>query len=279
MYESPDEAASIRHLLALGYVDPDIALAREAALRSQLEAEFQQAVSRYRAGEFQDAKRRFEQLTNDDPNWVAPRQLLAEIHYRTGDGAAAQLQLEWLTLHGVEHPRLALIAGALALANRDFSQALEALEYASFVEPELPSVQTLLGTVLLRQGELDKAEKALQTAIQQRPTDAVGYDCLAAIAILRGDFEVAANFALESLEHDLQSFRAHYHLGIALAHLDRPDEAIVALETAARVDTSRAAPYYWLSKLASRHLGDNARAAQYRKAGGEVIRLRRDRKV
>ena len=135
-----------------------------------------------------------ETLAVDDPDWVAPHQLLADIYYRAGLLEKSQSQIDWLAEHAVEHPRYSLIAGALALSRREFDTALEALEYASFVEPELPSVQTLLGTTLLRKGKVDAAEIALQTAIHQRPTDAIAYDGLAAIAILRGEFEVAATF-------------------------------------------------------------------------------------
>ena len=133
--------------------------AREAARRRQLEAEFQDAIKRFKRGELDDAAQQFAKLTADDPDWVAPRQLLAEIYYRTGRLAAARLQLDWLAEHGVEHPRLALIAGALALACRDFVAALEPLEYAAFVEPDLPSVHTLLGMVLLRQHRWDLAHR------------------------------------------------------------------------------------------------------------------------
>lgn len=250
--------------------------AREAALHRQLEVELHDATKRYAQGNVVEAENLLEKLAVDDPDWIAPRQLLAEIHYRTGRLADAKSQLDWLAEHGVEHPRLALVAGAIALARRDFATALDALEYAGHVEPSLPSVHTLLGTVLLRLGRLDGAGQSFQKAVQQNPSDAIAYDGLAEIHIRRKEFEDAANFALESLEHDMQLFVAHYHLGLALANLERPHEAIAALETSAGINPRRAAPYYWLSRIAAQQLGDAVRAARYREIGREVIRRRRE---
>jgi predicted Zn-dependent protease len=276
MYEPRDDE-SVRHLQALGYVDPLASAARDAAVRRELDAEFQQALKRYEEGDIQEAGRRCEQLIADDPDWVAPRQLLAEALYRIGRWADAQLQLDWLTVHGVEHPRLALIAGAIALAKRDFSTALEVLKYAAHVEPTLPSVHTLLGTVYRRLGELDKAEDAFLMGTTRNPADAHALEGLAAIDIRRSDFSVAANFALEALDRDMQLFSAHYRLGVALAHLDRPHEAISAFEMSAKTNGRIAAPYYWLSRVAANQLNDPALAQQFRDRGREVIRRRRNK--
>jgi predicted Zn-dependent protease len=278
MYEPRNDDEAVRHLLELGYIDPDILGARAAALRRQLEAEFQQALKAYERGDVEQAGRQFEQLIVDDPNWVAPRQLLAEIHYRNGRRDEARLQLDWLTLHGVEHPRLALITGAIALAGRDFDTALGALKYAAHVEPTLPSVHMLLGTISRRLGKLDQAEHAFQTALSRNPTDSQALDGLAAICLQRHDFADAADRALEALDHDMNMFSAHYHLGIALAHLGRPQDAIVALEMSARLNATAAAPYYWLEQIAANHLNDPARASQYRERGRVIIRRRRQQR-
>jgi tetratricopeptide (TPR) repeat protein len=269
-----DENDSVRHLIELGYDDPDAVAAREAAVRRQLEAEFQDAAKRYSRGDIEEAGRLFEKLAVDDPDWTAPRQVLAEIYYRAGRLADAQLQLGWLAEHGVEHPRLALIAGAVALSHREFIVALEALDYAAFVEPNLPSVHTLLGMVLLRLGQSEAAQSSFTKAIERNPADVNAYDGMAAICIQRGEFEEAANFALEALAHDMQLFRAHYHLGVALSKLNRLHESIAALETAAKMDVNSAAPYYWLSRIAQKQLADPHRAAEYLDKGRAVIRRR-----
>jgi len=111
---------------------------------------------------------------------------------------------------------------------------------------------------------VDEAKLAFDRALSQRPTDAQALDGLAAVYLRQSNFAEAANAALEALEQDMQLFRAHYHLGVALAHLDRPNEAITALETSTKLSPISAAPYYWLDRIADRQLADRDRARQYR---------------
>jgi predicted Zn-dependent protease len=252
---------------------------REAGLRLQLEAELQQARQQLSRGDIQEAQRALEQLAANDPQWIAPRPLLAETYYRAGRLAEARSQLDWLAEHAVEHPRLSLIAGAIALSRREYAAALEELEYACYVEPTLPSIHRLLGMALVRLGEWNRAEDSFRNAISQNSDDAVAYDSLAAIRIRRGRFEEAANLALEAVERDIQLFAAHYHLGIALMNIGRGKEAITALETAAKMDPNRAAPYYWLSRIAAEQLGDSVQASRYRDAGRNVVRRQRKRRA
>jgi tetratricopeptide (TPR) repeat protein len=273
-----DDDHSVRHLIELGYIDPDEIVARGAAARRQRDVELARAVELTSQGNLHEAAALTEKLATDNPDWVAPRQLLAELRYRAGRFSEAKAEHDWLTYHGVEHPRLALIAGAMALNRRDLPAALEELEYARYVEPKLPSVHTLCGTALARLGRFDEAADAFRHAIEQTPSDARALDGLAAIGLCQGRFEEAADWALQALEHNLQLFRAHYHLGVALMHLNRPHEALQALETSARVDPLRRAPFYWLSRIAQRTLNDPALAARYRQRGRDVIRGRRNRR-
>ena len=119
----------------------------------------------------------------------------------------------------MDHPRLALIRAGIALTRREVQTALVELQYARQVEPNLPSVHTLLGTVLFRLGRLDDAEDAFREAVQQNPADARARDGLAAVFLRHGEYEDAADWALCALEQDMQLFSAHYHLGVALAYL------------------------------------------------------------
>jgi tetratricopeptide (TPR) repeat protein len=269
---------SVRHLFELGYVDPVAEAARESSLRDLLESELSYAASLRKHQRYEEAVAVLEKLTRDDPDWISPHQMLAEIHFRLGKWSKAQVQLDWLTYHGVERPRLAMMSGALAIAKRDLPAAVELLEYARHLEPDLPGVQTLYATALLRQGKLTLAADSFQDALQRNPNDARALDGVAAICLRTNDFEGAADWALRSLEQNMQLSQAHFHLGVALAHLDRSNEAIAAFETFARLEPDRAAPYYWLARLAERQVGDFARAQNYRMSAKQILCRRRARR-
>jgi tetratricopeptide (TPR) repeat protein len=272
-----DEDASVRHLLELGYVDPLDSAAEAIARRRELKSKLDQAVELKREGRSQEAAALLVQISADDPEWVAPHLLLAEIHYSAGEWDAVEARLEWLTHHGVDEPRSALVAAGTALAHREMQRALEQAEFACCADATLRSSNTVLGSILLRLGRLDDAEDAFRRAVEQDPNDAHARDGLAAVYLIHREYDDAADWALRALEQDMRLFSAHYHLGLALAGLDRPHDAIAALETAARVDSRRTAPFYWMSRIASDKLGDEPRSAEYRKRAKTVIRQRRGR--
>jgi tetratricopeptide (TPR) repeat protein len=277
--EQPDEHEAVRHLIELGYVDPAEVALREAALRRQLEAELQQAITATKQGRVAEALASLERLKVDDPNWIAPHQLLAEIHYRSGRLDQAQTELVWLEQHAVENPRLSMLAAGIAIVRHEFAAALELLEYAAHVDPALPLVHTTRGNVLLRLGQVERAHEAFKCALRQNEADADALDGMATLCLIAGDYEAAADWALSAVEKNMQCSRAHYHLGLALSQIERPAEALAAFEAALRTDPRRAAPYYWMSRVARQQLNDRERAEDYLAEGRQLLRQQRERRA
>jgi tetratricopeptide (TPR) repeat protein len=277
--EQHDEHEAVRHLIELGYVDPVEVALREAALRRQLEAELQQAITATKQGHVAEAVASLERLKIDDPNWVAPHQLLAEIHYRSGRREEAQAELVWLEHHAIENPRQSLLAAGIAIMRREFAAALELLEYAGHVDPALPSVHSTHGSVLLRLGKVERAHEAFERALVQNGDDAQALDGLAAICLVQGNYEAAADWALSAVEKNMQYSRAHYHLGVALSKVERPAEALAAFEASSRTDPSRVAPYRLMSQIARQQLHDRQRSENYLAQGRQLLRRRRERRA
>jgi tetratricopeptide (TPR) repeat protein len=272
-----DDESSVQHLIELGYVDPDEAAAVEASRRRQQQDEFKRAAELAVGNQLDDAAKVLEVLSAEDPNWAAPRQLLAEVHYRAARFNDAQSQLDWLTYHGVESPRLALLAGAIALRRREIVLAIELLEYAAHVEPDLPSVHRLFGTALLRAGRVNEAADSFGEAVRRNVADVRALDGMAAACLRLAKFEEAADWSLRALEHDMHLFDAHCHLGLALAGLNRSEDALRALEASAKVDPNRSGPFRWMAKIAREQLNDPERAAGYLQSGRALTRQRRNR--
>ncbi len=274
-----DQDEAVRHLVELGYEDPADAAAREAQLRRRASNSLRNAIELHKAGQSEEAVANLVQLAAEDEAWAAPHRQLAAIHYGAGRFDDAQVELNWLTYHGVEHARLALLSGGIALMRRRLGEAREYFEYAAFVDPTLPGVHSLLGVTLLRLNQIAAAEQAFERAIEKNPADVRALDGLASVCLRNGDYEEAAEYALNALEHDMQFFRAHYHLGIALQCMGRPAEAITAFETVVRLDTNRSAPFHWLSRIAADELRDEIRSAAYREQGKRAIRIRRQNRA
>jgi tetratricopeptide (TPR) repeat protein len=273
-----DDESSVYHLVELGYVDPDETAAREASRRRQQHSEFKNAAELSAGIKLDEAAQILEALCADDPNWIAPRQLLAEVRFRAGQFSEAQATLDWLTCNGVESPRLSLLAGTIALGRREIASAIELLEYAAYVEPDLPGIHRLLGTALLRAARVSEAADTFHEAVRRNRTEARALDGLAVVCLRQAKFDDAADWALQALDHDMHLFEAHFHLGLALAGLNRPDDALKALESSSKVDPNRIAPYRWMAKIVHEQLDDFERAQCFIERGREVIRQRRNRR-
>ena len=208
-------------------------------LRRELEAEFQQALKPFERGDLQEAADQFEKLAADDPNWVAPRQLLAEIYYRLGDLARPQnnssgsrcTPLSIRTSSDFRHYR-----ARQARHGRSFGR----FEVCRVYDPNLPSVHTLLGTLLpARPFERGQSIERQSLSARLTHTRSTAWPAFTSRIELRGRGRRRAR----GPGPRYAAFSPHYHLGVALAHLDRPDDAITAFETSAKVNPNSAAPF------------------------------------
>ena len=257
------EDRSVQHLVELGYTDPTESTFAQAERRRQLRDKLRDAVELIQQGRAAEAVGHLERLAAADEEWAAPRRLLAEVHFFSGNISAAGPYVDWLALRNVVTPRLSLVTAAVAMQRGQWRSALVELEYGSHEDSSQPGMATMLGTAQALLGRWDEAEKSFENAVRLNAGDAAALDGLAAAALRRKDYQAAAHRALEALEHDMQLSRAHLHLGVALSHLNRPDAAAEALATCAKLEPERAAPLYLLSRLA-RARGDVAGAGRYR---------------
>ena len=273
---SPEELASVQHLIELGYEDP---LAVAAHQRRQAR-EFDEAVKRAQAwieaGQFPDAIDCLNHLVEKTPASPEPRWLLARAYFRSGELDAAAGALEWLQWHGFEQAEFAVLRGMIALRRRAFREAIEQAEYASCLRHPLPAAELILGEAFFRIGELECAAAAYRRALQADEQDAAALAGLAAVSLRSGAYEEAVDRALQALEQNIQLPSTHYRLGLALMHLGRHGEAIAALEAAARMAPQLAGPHRWLARI--HEATGNASAAEHRELGRRIVARRRVRR-
>ena len=274
-----EELDRVRHLLDLGYEDPrEVAVCR-AAEKERREARCREAERLLASGRIGEAFEPLEALCEEAPGWPAPHRLLAGAYYTAGRYDLARAHLEWLTYHGIETPQLALLQGAVELAERRFDAALDQAAYALCISDGLAGANNLIGEIHSRRGQLDAAEEAYRRELEYQPSDPTALAGMAAVALRRGEYEQAADRALHALEKNLRLPAVHYCLGVALARLGRAAEAVTALESAARLDPNFAAPFRRLEKISLEQFHDPARAEQYRVQGRERIERRRSERT
>jgi Flp pilus assembly protein TadD len=273
---STAELATVRHLIDLGYQEPNDVARRQLSERRQLRAQLEQSQEQLNSGQFTEAIDALHALTRTAPEWAPPRRLLAVACYRAGQLTSAVVHLDWLEHHAIEDSQIALLRASINLARRQFDAALDQADYARRLSPSLPEPDVVIGEVHLRRGNFTAAETAFQRAAELAP-DAYGPNVgLAAIALRRGDYESAIDLALQALELKLELPLAHYRLGVALALRGQYPESRVALEAFARLSVGKAAPDHWL-KIVCTAMGDLVAARHYAERGRKTIRRRRER--
>lgn len=270
------QLAAVRHLAELGYEDPWDVAARRAAAQHAEQEQLRQAEEFFRSGDVPAAIGRLKSLAEADAHSTAARRLLAKAYYLLGRFSDADAELDWLQFSGVEGADLALLRAAVALRRRDYATALDQARYAKDLQPTLADADVIMAEASFRRGDLAAAERACCAVLAHLPQNTAAPTMLAAVALQRGQWEAAADWALQAIECDPGRWQAHCHLGRALVELHRPAEARVALENAARLAGDRVAPYFWLVRLC-RATGDGAAAAGFRSAARAAISRRRAR--
>ena len=252
-----DQNRDVEHLIELGYVDPQDLAAKQAVEQCRADYRIQSSgLFDGRRPTFTGHRRSWNDLRTQHPDWLNSRSLLAEAYYRANQRQSARAEIDWLMCQGVEQPQLYCLSGAVEFADRQFDLALEELRCAGRAGVKLPGLNALEGNIHLRRRDIAAAEAAFRSAIDFEGPTHQSLDGLAAVNLHRQRYEEAAISALDALEKDMRFGRAHYHLAVALLHLDKPHEALRALESWAAVEPQSAAPFRWMAHVSERSLGD-----------------------
>ena len=145
-------------------------------------------------------------------------------------------------------------------------EAIQALEAAIRLDPDLTEARDSLGNMLAERGELARAEQELREAIRRQPDFASAHSNLAKILMTKGVFDEAETSYKKAI--DLQPLHAvtRFNYGAALANAGRFREAEVQLSAAVAAAPDLAEAQETLGNLLARR-GDWARATVcYRKA-------------
>lgn len=133
----------------------------------------------------------------------------------------------------------------------DYDTAIAELRSAIDLNPSLALAHMGLGLSLLMTNQLDEAISEFDTAIRLSPRDPfawVFYALRAWARFLSGDYKTAEEDTRRAIRHPAAAYLPHAILASALAHLDRSEEAEIALDNLLEIQldfTSDAAIAAW----------------------------------
>ncbi len=134
----------------------------------------------------------------------------------------------------LERPLGQMLYAQICVSDGKPQEALHCLERAGELSDNSQGLTTI-GSAMLSLNRLDEADDAFAHALELDEERAHAWQGRARVALKRKQYDQAIDFALRAVGLTHQLAISHYVLGAALAHMDRQDEAILALETAVHV--------------------------------------------
>ena len=263
--EDPWEAhEAIQRLVDLGYIDaPGENI--EAALREIDEDRlWNLARVQMSTGRYAEAAEPLRELLAKSPEDSAFTIALAQCMIAQGKAEEGRRLLESiLALPGIQ-PRADLLMGSLLLSEGETERALEHLARAEQTEPRLPTLHCLIGDAYLRLKRWPDAERAFGRAIEIDGDSAQAHHGLAVAALKQRRFEDAADAALIAVGLLHHFPLAHFVLGVALARIGETERAIQAFKTSLAMRPRSPAAHRWLAVLHDRLTGNKAEADRHR---------------
>ncbi len=153
--------------------------------------------------------------------------------------------------------------GIIHSRNKDARKAKTAFNQAVRLNPHHIDAFYQLALLEGKSGNLEKQIHLLQEANRRNPKSADNHLRLGQAYITKKAFGLAAHHLQSAIALGMQTFMAHYGLGVAKAELGHAAEAIESLENAIRLDPTQPVPYDYLSRC-HRQLGNLTEAERIR---------------
>ena len=248
--EDPHESIeALNQLVALGYIDPPDPDKEKAVQNCQREQKYNLAQIHSQAGRPAEAMKILKELVSENPNEARFALHYAQNCFESKDLAECQRVLEEILNHPKAHAPANLLLGNLHLAKGNIDEALKYLQQAESFKGRMPILHCQIAQIYHHMKHWDKAEEALNKALQIDPDCAEAHDGMAATLIQQKRYEEAAESALRAVGLQHYYPRAHFHLGVALAHIGWIDRAIQAFEICLTVRPRFVRAHEWLAKL------------------------------
>jgi predicted Zn-dependent protease len=167
---------------------------------------------------------------------------------RSGRAAQAEPVFRRLLAQHGDTAELHVLVGQAHAQQGDYPGAIESLERALKLKPEVAEANGALGLIYLEQGKLDEAQQALQRELKQRPDDTTSLQRLAAVLELQGKLDEALVELRKVLRVRPDYAQARYLYGKILLAQGAAEQAAEQLEAAARSAPKDANIHYQLGR-------------------------------
>lgn len=210
---------------AIGEYRAALALADHPGIRRNL------ALAFYKSGRLEEAIAELRRLREMRPEDVELALLLADCHFRRDEDKEVIAVLEPLAAAHRDNPAIAYLLGTVLIRQGDVKRGQELVDRI-LARGDTPEAHLLLGTAHLRGAALEEAEAEFLKAASLKPDLAAAWSQLGVVRLKRNDAAGATEALRRAAQLDAADFDAHFYLGVLLRETGRPEEARSWLERA-----------------------------------------------
>ncbi len=211
----------------------------------------------YAAGRLDQARQAFERSLAADPGYARPARALAELLRRNGQTQQAIALLRRTLARRVDAEALVALGDLLA-KTKQIEAAIDAMNRALELQPNLFNAHHQLGIVLQQIGRREEAARSLEQAVRINPSDPKARLNLGIALAGLERFAQAETHLRKAVKLVPKSAATHYNLGVLLARQDKLPEAAECFRRTVGVDPRHAGAHNALGQV----LGELRRPAE-----------------
>ena len=170
---------------------------------------FEQAIQHHQVGQLEQAKRKYQEILDTNPQHADSSHLLGLVEYQYGN----------------------------------YVKAIEHIQQAVLISPEQPVFLNNLGNVLKEMGELDRSVQAYQQALEINPQYAEAHNNLGNVLKEMDRLDESVHAYQQALKINPQYAEVYNNVGNVLKEMDRLDESIRAYQQALEINPKYAPAY------------------------------------
>jgi tetratricopeptide (TPR) repeat protein len=258
------EQQALEQLIALGYVEKPEANKAAAVERTVNESQYFLARALMDKHDDTAALIILEELHEKDPEVTRFMFMLARCYQNLGQIAKCRFVVEEISIQVSENnPRLNLLQGSLALAEKRYKKALEYFHRAEAGGSVMPGLYQQIGKAYLALNQLNDAERAFGKALDLDPENHIVFYGLAQLELHRHNFKKALKHGLTSVGLIYNYPDAHYTVSKAFQGMGDHAHGAEALEITLSMAPNFIQVRQDLIKLYRQHLDQPDRAMEH----------------
>ena len=197
---------------------------------------FEQAIQHHQAGQLEQAKKKYQEILDTNPQHADSSHLLGLVEYQYGNYVKAIEHIQQAVLISPKQPVFLNNLGNVLKEMGELDRSVQAYQQALEVAPDDAEIHNNLGVTLKEMGELDRSVQAYQQALEVAPDDAEIHNNLGVTLKEMGELDRSVQAYQQALEINPQYAEAHNNLGNVLKEMDQLDESIHAYQKALKIN-------------------------------------------